>query len=74
MRFCSKLIVALFVKPITNVVPFPIEDNFHQSNCQRNDMNQGSKEGNDPTLMYCDLLRLREVFSEQASKDGGNNS
>lgn len=74
MRFGSELIVTLFVEILTNVAPFPVQDNFHHSNCQRNDMNQGPKNGNDPTLMYCDLLRFREVFSEQASKDGGNNS
>lgn len=58
MRFRSKLIVALFVENITNIVPFPIYDNFHQGNRQRDDMNQGPKGGNDPTLMYCDLLRF----------------
>lgn len=36
-------------------------------------MNQGPKEGNDPTLVYCDLLWFREVFSEEALKDVGDN-
>lgn len=37
-------------------------------------MDQGPEKGNDSTLMYCDLLRFREVFLEQASEDGGNDS
>lgn len=56
MDFSSELIVALLVECRTNVAPLPIDDHFKQGNRDRGKVDEGSEEGRDSALVYCNFL------------------